>query len=199
MTTREGTARVQSHAATASEESAQMEDARPCDVLDARVGEVSAPGADAAPVSARLRRDHGTMTILTTGVLVVILMVIALGVAITGVQLERNELQSAADGAALAASQGFGQAQVYAPGAGPGSAPVPTSDEAERAAVAYLRDYPLDSQRTSDLQIVSVDVRQDGAVRVVLSARTDPPLVGWFTRGRGTSVTLQAAGEARAR
>ena len=52
--------------------------------------------------------DRGSMTVLTTGVLVVILLVMAVGTAITSVHLERNRLQSAADGAALAASQAFG-------------------------------------------------------------------------------------------
>src|SRR5699024_5001952 len=48
----------------------------------------------------RVRDARGSMTILTTGVLVVILMVLAVGTAITGVQLERNGLQYAADSAA---------------------------------------------------------------------------------------------------
>lgn len=139
------------------------------------------------------------MTILTTGVLVVILLVIAVGVAITGVQLERNELQSAADGAALAASQGFDAGQIYGPDGAAGRAPVPTEEDAERAARDYLTDYPLDTDRTHDLRISAVTVASDGTVRVQLSARTDPPLVGWFTRGTDTSVTLHAAGTARAR
>ena len=39
----------------------------------------------------------------------------------------------------------------------------------------------------------------DGTVRVVITARTHPPLAGWFTRGTGTAIPLTVEGEARAR
>lgn len=146
----------------------------------------------------RLRDDAGTMTILTTGILVVVLMVIAVGVAITGVQLQRNELQSMADGSALAASQAFTEAQVYAADAAPGQKPSIARADAERAASAYLRDYPSASTRLRDVRIASVEVDPDGTVHVVLAAGTDPPLLGWFTRRADLAITIHAAGDARA-
>lgn len=155
------------------------------------------------PRFARLRcalaAERGTLTILITGVLVVILMVIGLGVSITGVALERNELQAAADGAALAASQAFDESDVYGPSAA-GAAPgriTPGRAQARSAAQAYLRRYPVDSERTGSLAIRSLDVAQDGTVTVALGARTDPPLVSWFTRRTGTSVLIEATGHAR--
>src|SRR5690625_6804449 len=59
------------------------------------------------------------MTVLTTGVLVVVLMVIGVGTSITGVHLERNALQHAADSAALAASQAVDEHALYTKGEGP--------------------------------------------------------------------------------
>lgn len=147
--------------------------------------------------SRRLRDDAGTMTILTTGILVVILMVIGVGVAITGVQLERNELQSMADGAALAASQGFSEADLYTGTSD--QAPVVRRADAERIARDYLRAYPTSSTRTHDVALADLVVGEDGTVRVVLAARTDPPLLGWVTRHGDLSITLHAAGDARAR
>lgn len=144
---------------------------------------------------ARLAAVEGSMTILTTGVLVVILLVAALGAAITGVHLERNELQHAADATALAASQGLDPAELYIPG---DETPV-TPSSAREAAEAHLATYPFDPSRTTGITLASVEVDPDGSVRVVLTARTDPPLAGWFTRGTGTSIPLAVDGEARAR
>ena len=143
----------------------------------------------------RLTDVRGSMTILTTGVLVVILMVIGVGTAITGVQLEHNGLQHAADSAALAASQSVDPARIYADGDGAAI----HAGSAREAAEEQLRSYPLDSARLEDLHVAEVAVDADGTVHVVLTARTHPPLAGWFTRGTGTAIPLTVEGEARAR
>lgn len=144
---------------------------------------------------ARVADSRGSMTILTTGVLVVILMVIGVGTAITGVQLERNGLQYAADSAALAASQAVDPARIYADGDG-ASLHV---GSARQAAEEHLRSYPHHSDRLENLHIADVSVDPDRTVHVVLSASTHPPLAGWFTRGTGMSIPLTVTGEARAR
>ena len=143
----------------------------------------------------RLVDVRGSMTILTTGVLVVILMVIGVGTAITGVQLERNGLQHAADSAALAASQAVDPARIYADGDGAAI----HIGSARKAAEEHLRSYPLDSSRLEDLRVAEVAVDADGTVYVVLTAGAHPPLAGWFTRGTGTAIPLTVEGEARAR
>lgn len=143
----------------------------------------------------RVHDARGSMTILTTGVLVVILMVIAVGTAITGVQLERNGLQHAADSTALAAAQSVDPSRIYT--AGEGAAIHPGS--ARAAAEAHLRDYPHETTRTEGIALSTLTVDPDGTVHVVLSARTHPPLAGWFTRGTGTAIPLTVEGEARAR
>jgi Putative Flp pilus-assembly TadE/G-like len=153
------------------------------------------PESAVARFRERMRDAQGSMTILTTGVLVVILMVIGVGTAITGVHLERTGLQHAADSAALAASQAVDPARIYT--AGDGAAI--HAGSARRAAEQHLRSYPLDSSRTENLRISEVTVDADGTARVVLAAGTHPPLAGWFTRGTGTSIPLTAEGEARSR
>lgn len=146
-------------------------------------------------VLSRLRDPRGSMTILTTGVLVVILMVIGVGTAVTGVHLERNGLQAAADSAALAASQAVDPARLYTTGDGNAL----HAGFARRAAQEQLRRYPLDTTSTEDVQVLDVSVDGDGTVRVVVTARTHPPLAGWFTRRTGLSVPLTVQGEARSR
>lgn len=148
-----------------------------------------------AALRGRLRDTRGSMTILTTGVLVVVLMVIAVGTAITGVQLERNGLQYAADSAALAASQAVDPARLYVEGDG---AAIHRAT-ARAAAEEHLRDYPHETTSTERIQLADVAVDADGTVHVVISARTHPPLAGWFTRGTGTAIPLTVEGEARAR
>ncbi|MBE9402988.1 hypothetical protein IOE58_01810 [Brachybacterium sp. Marseille-Q2903] len=152
-------------------------------------------GNGAGALMTRLRSTDGSMTILTTGVLVVILMVIAVGTSITGVHLERNRLQHAADGAALAATQALDPADLY----GHGSGGVPSEADARSAAIEHLSTYPIDSTRTEDLDITGVQVDTDGTVRIQLSATTHPPLAGWFTRGTGIAVPLTVEGQARSR
>lgn len=135
------------------------------------------------------------MTVLTTGVLVVILMVIGVGVSITGVHLERNSLQHAADSVALAASQAVDEQSLYREGEGPLVLPA----SARAAAEEHLRTYPLSTDLTTEIQVASVSTSGDGTVHVVLTASTHPPLAGWFTRGTGLAVPLIVEGEARAR
>lgn len=143
----------------------------------------------------RAEDARGSMTILTTGVLVVILMVIAVGTAITGVQLERNGLQHAADSAALAAAQAVDPRSVYTEGAGE----VVDEGTARAAVQDHLREYPFETTRTEGIALSELSVETDGTVRVVLTAQTHPPLAGWFTRGTGTAIPLTVEGEARAR
>lgn len=143
----------------------------------------------------RLKDASGSMTILTTGVLVVILMVIGVGTAITGVHLERNGLQHAADSAALAASQAVDPARLYEAGESATIHP----GFARTVAEEHLRSYPLQTTSTEHVHLADLTVEADGTVLVVLTARTHPPLAGWFTRGTGRSIPLTVHGEARAR
>lgn len=140
-----------------------------------------------------LREDRGSMTILVTGFLVVILMVTALGASITAVHLDRNALQSTADTTALAASQAIGAPVFY------GRSERAVGRRAARAAAQeHLARYAEERGTMSDISLADVRVADDGTVSVVLTARSHPPLVSWFTRRTGWSVHLDATGESRA-
>src|SRR5690625_6115720 len=98
------------------------------------------------------------MTVLTTGVLVVVLMVIGVGTSITSVHLERNALQHAADSAALAASQAVDEHALYTKGDGPFMLPA----SARAAAGQHLRAYPPSTSPTVDIHATSVSTARDG-------------------------------------
>lgn len=148
-----------------------------------------------ARLTGRLADQVGSMTVLTTGVLVVILMVMAVGTAVTGVHLERAALQDMADSAALAGAEAMAPSRLYSGGGGT----VVDGPSARKAAEGHLAEHPSTSQRSRGITVTSVDVDPDGTVRVVVTAKVDPPLAGWFTRGTGTSVPVAVEGEARAR
>lgn len=152
----------------------------------------------AVHVVSRLRHrfvdDSGTITVLLIGVLVVILMVMAMGGAVTGVHLERNGLQHAADTAALAASQALTPEGIYDDQVN--SAVSPT--QARQIAAEHLAEYPFGERRLHDVSIDSFEVASDGTVRLTVSAGTHPPLLGWFLQGAGISIPLQVTGQARA-
>lgn len=141
----------------------------------------------------RWREDRGTVTILLIGVLVVILMVIAVTTSITGIHLDRNRLQYAADGAALAAAQAIDPDEVY----GGGSGGVVDEDEARRRATDYLAADPATLSDLQDVTITTVQVGADGTVRITLEAGAHPLLVGWLTEASASPVPLIAVGEAR--
>ena len=86
-------------------------------------------------------------------------------------------------------------ARIYSDGDGPAI----HTGSARDAAEEHLRTYPYDTTSTEDIHIQEVTVDADGTAHVVLAARTNPPLVGWFTRGTDTSIPLTVLGEARAR
>ncbi|MGY5765978.1 pilus assembly protein TadG-related protein [Brachybacterium sp. DNPG3] len=135
------------------------------------------------------------MTVLTTGVLVVIIMVMAVGTAVTGVHLERSALQDMADSAALAGADAMAPSRLYDGVRGP----LVDESSARTAAQAQLARQAGTASRSREVAISRVEVDADGTVRVVVTARVDPPLAGWFTRGTGTAVPVAVEGEARAR
>lgn len=151
----------------------------------------------------RLAADDGNMSVLTTGILVVVLLVLAAGVSITGVHLERKELQAVADGAALRAASSVPGSSFY-PGdvrRGPGGDPVlpVTEATARRAATDYLASYPLPPGRTSGHTVTVVSAEAGGEVTVRIGAATDPPLIGWLTSAFQSGVPIWAESTAFAR
>ena len=145
-------------------------------------------------LSARLRHDdRGSISLLITGFVVVILMVTALGAAITSVHLDRTALQSTADTAALAASQEIASPMFY-------GKPVPLvqTEQARQAAENHVQRYAERRGSMERVRVTDVQVSADGTVTVRLSATSHPVLVGWITRGTGTPIPLTVEASSRA-
>lgn len=141
----------------------------------------------------RLGADDGTMTILITGVLVVILMTAGVTTAITGIHLDRNRLQHAADGAALAAAQAIGPDGVYSPD---GSGAVDPA-LAEQRARDHLRRAGALPAHVDAVEITGLEVASDGTVQLHVEARTRPLLIGRLLEATSADIPLTVVGEAR--
>lgn len=150
---------------------------------------------------AALREERGNTSVLTIGVMVIVLMVIAFGAAITGVELDRNRVQAMADGAALSAAAAVDEDAVEAFNAGyraPGQtrSKLISQDSAEQAVEDYLASYPAGGGSLGRVEVESVEVHPSGDVTVRMVAETSPPLVGWISRGLDAPVTLRVESEA---
>lgn len=148
-------------------------------------------GACRAALAERLRGERGQTSVFIIGLLVVILMVIGFGVAVSGVQLDRKELLGRSDGAALHAASAVDEQEVYN-GASRGETLPASLIGARRFAEDYLSDYATSSHpRLRGIRLARVSVDPDGTVGLDLTATSDPPLVGWFTSRVGWSIGLR--------
>lgn len=134
------------------------------------------------------RDDRGTVLLLTIGMSVVLLLLVAVVVDVSAVVLDKRALSNAADAAAVAAAQQADREALNAEGL---RDRLPL-DEARVAAV--VATYEADegaAQAGIDLQARV----QDGTEAVVDAYRTVRlPFSGWL---RLTSVRLHATGRAR--
>lgn len=143
---------------------------------------------------ARLASEDGNASVLTIGLVTIVLMLIAFGTALTGIELDRNRLHFIADGAALYASGAFDETSVYE-GSEAHVRFAPSETSADERVREYVRQYPGTSARLRNVTVDSVDAYADGRVEVRLSAVTDPPLVGWISRSLDAGVPLRVVSE----
>lgn len=118
------------------------------------------------------RPDDGQTTVLILGFVVVVAMLVALVVDASAAYLQRQRLNTLADGAALAAVDGVQGRLVYKGGLRPGRAAIDPA-----AARAYVTDHltALGATRAHPGLSWSVSTRDD-AVLVELRAPLDLPL-----------------------
>ena len=84
--------------------------------------------------------DEGTVLVLILGLVSVVALLAAVVTDVSALYLQRRDLVSAADGAALAGAQAVDEATLYTEGL-PASGPLPLDEEAARAVVhEYLAD-----------------------------------------------------------
>lgn len=143
---------------------------------------------------ARMGSEDGNASVLTIGLVTIVLMLIAFGTALTGIELDRNRLHFIADGAALYASGAFDETPVYE-GNEAHVRLAPSETSADERVREYVRQYPGTSARLRNVTVDSVDAYADGRVEVRLSAVTDPPLVGWISRSLDAGVPVRVVSE----
>lgn len=136
--------------------------------------------------------DQGTVLLLIVGLVAVVGLLVAVVTDVTALYLQRRDLVSAADGAALAGAQAVDEATIYTQGL-PASGPLPLDEDAARAAVrAYLADAGLGGRGLS----VRVETTAT-TVSVSLGGGYDLPMASAVTLGLGGRAEVSASATAR--
>jgi len=129
-----------------------------------------------------MRRERGTVTVMTIGFLILLGLLTVVVVDSSAAFLERQRLNNLADGAALAAADGLDEAGFYAH-----RHVVIDPEEARRLASDYLAG--------EDVRVVDVSADAD-TVRVHLERDLDLPLTppGWTS---STTIVADATSQLR--
>lgn len=136
--------------------------------------------------------DEGTVLLLIVGLVTVVGLLVAVVTDVTALYLQRRDLVSAADGAALAGAQAVDEETIYTEGL-PTSGPLPLDEGAARSAVdEYLSDAGL----AGEALIVRVETTPT-TVSVSVSTTYDLPVANTATLGVTGSAQVSASATAR--
>lgn len=128
------------------------------------------------PIRRRLADDEGSTLPLMIGLLALCLAVVLVTTAATSLVLARMRLVSLADGAALAAAEGFDLGDLHVID---GQVRAELTDaDALVAAVAHLAAVPLDG--LEEVSLVAAGSDDGRSATVTVSAMWRPPLVIWL-------------------
>lgn len=130
-----------------------------------------------------LRRDEGSILILSLGFIIICILALGVVVDASTVFLARRSLQGQADAAALAGAQAIDLGAYYASGASPR---IRLDGARIRAAVERQVRRDAGSAR---LRSVSLD---DDVVIVAMSDRVRPPFSGWLTPSGAYDLRVEA-------
>jgi Flp pilus assembly protein TadG len=139
---------------------------------------------------ARPQGDDGTILVLVLGFTALLLVLVAVVVDVSAVILAKRGAASAADGAAIAASQQLDQSAVYANGLGDA---IPLSPDEVQQVVAVYGERAAQAQKGLELS-ADLDATQTTAT-VTARREVRLPFSGWLGIG---SVTVTAVAHARA-
>lgn len=138
-------------------------------------------------MSRRLRRDDGTILVLTLGLAALLVVAVAVVVNVSAVVLAKRGVASAADGAAVSAAQALDEQVLYERGLGE-RIPLSAGDAATRVA-AYQADARAGQPG------LELTVRLEGDTAVVTGVRRVRPPFAVLGTGE---VTVTAVARARA-
>ncbi len=137
--------------------------------------------------------DERSITVLVLGYFLVCVLLVTVVVNVSKVLLVRRSLAGAADGAAVAASNGLDERQIYRGDLGEA---VPLSDAAAGALVEDYVDAAGLAAHFEGFQIVAVDT--DGEAATVTFAAVVPlPFVNLLSADYADGVPLTATASAR--
>lgn len=137
----------------------------------------------------RLNDESGQTTVLILGMVTIVLMLSAVILGVTTVNMAARQLLAEADGAASAAAHA-----AQSGGAGSSGLPGASSGQVAAAAEDHLRDTQA-HQRHRNLAVTSAWVSPTGeTVHVELSASAELPVLGWVLPA---SVEVSADSHAR--
>ena len=136
--------------------------------------------------------DEGTVLLLIVGLVAVVGLLVAVVTDVTALYLQRRDLVSAADGAALAGAQAVDEETIYTQGL-PTSGPLPLDEDAARAAVhEYLSVVGL-TDRALTVRVETTST----TVSVSLGTIYDLPVASTATLGVAGSAQVSASATAR--
>jgi len=142
--------------------------------------------------ASRVRGDEGTVLLLILGLVVVAALLISVVTDVSALYLQRRDLISAADGAALAGAQSVDEALVYQQGL-PASGPVPLDEAAaERAALDYLTGAGI-LEPGLDVRVTTTST----TVSVSLGVYMKLPVASTVTAGHSGTAPVSATATAR--
>lgn len=122
----------------------------------------------------QLDEESGQTTVLILGVVTIVLMLSAVILGATSVNMAARQLLSEADGAASAAAYSAQSGATHAT-----RLPHASTDQAAAAAEAHLRETQA-HQRHTNLRVAGAWVSDSGeTVHVELAATTELPVLGW--------------------
>ncbi len=137
--------------------------------------------------------DERSITVLVLGYFLVCVLLVTVVVNVSKVLLVRRSLAGAADGAAVAASNGLDERQIYRGNLGEA---VPLSDVAAGALVEDYADAAGLAAQFDRFQVVAVDT--DGEAATVTFAAVVPlPFVNLLSADYADGVPLTATASAR--
>lgn len=138
------------------------------------------------------RDDEGTVLLLVVGLVVVAALLVAVVTDVSALYLQRRDLISAADGAALAGAQSVDEASLYREGL-PAEGPVPLDEAAaEHAVLDYLRSAGI-LEPGIEVQVATTST----TVSVSLAARVRLPVASTITAGARGTTPVSATATAR--
>lgn len=131
----------------------------------------------------RLRRDQGSVLILSLGLIVVCVLAVGVVVDASALFLARRSLQAQADSAALAGAQAIDVEAYYQQGAASGIRLEPT--RVRSAVERFIR------RSSADVRLRSVALADDIVV-VRLQGLVRPPFSGWLTPSGSYDLEVEA-------